>query len=643
MSWAEGLSADQCDVVETPVQHARVLAGPGTGKTHGLVRRAEFLLQVLPEQATLLALTFTRAAAAEMRDRLAERLGLDAERVKVSTLHAYALAQLMVNDTTYLPRPLRIVGDWEERHVVVEELKHLSSYRTVKEVEKALQALGNDWDTLQADLQTWDERSASPVFYGAWINHRSVYGYTLRSELVYQLLQELRADPGLAPRVQPSAILVDEYQDLNHCELTTVRELAERLDATVFAVGDDDQSIYSFRHAAPAGIRDFAGDYPDAADLRLSECWRCGPKVVDLATRVIGQEHGRAAKTLVSTSGADDQIDLVRFDDQQDEALGLAQLIDSEIEAGTPPEQILVLFKKDRSGAVSRELDEQLFSLGHSAHRPRVQDDEDLDLVRLEQYLQLAVALAAGEVDHLSLRGLLQLEPNGVGSTTLLRVLDLAIDRGVRFADALELLRVDKSIGLHGRDRLIGAADAIYTKARELAPLEGETLEAYVDRAALALGIDEDALAPLRTALDGRKPAPELDDLAPAADAEHLQDLLSALHRLADVVPAAVEGLVTLTTMHGAKGLTADVVIVCQLEDEAMPGPELNQAEADEQRRLLYVSITRARRRLVLTYCAARTGAQGFGTGFTLSARQDITRFLRGEKLRATTIARLLP
>lgn len=643
MTWAEGLSTDQRHVVETLAQRARVLAGPGTGKTHGLVRRAEFLLQVLPEQATLLALTFTRAAAAEMRDRLADRLGAQAERVKVSTLHAYALGQLMGSDTTYLPQPLRIVGNWEERHVVVEELKHLSSYRTVKEVEKALQALSNDWDTLQADLQTWDQRSASPGFYGAWINHRDVYGYTLRSELVYQLLQELRADPGLAPRVQPSAILVDEYQDLNRCELTTVGELAGRLDATVFAVGDDDQSIYSFRHAAPAGIRDFEGDYPGAADLRLSECWRCGPKVVQLASRVISQEHGRAVKILESTSGADDRIDLVRFNDQHDEALGLAQLIDSEIAAGTAPERILVLFKKDRNGTVSRELDEQLFALGHLAHRPRLQDDEDLDLVRLEQYLQLAVAFAAGEVDHLSLRGLLQLEPNAIGNATLLKVLDLAIDRGVRFADALELLRVDNPIGLQRRDRLLDAVDAIYTKAQELAPLEGETLETYVNRAGNSLGIDEHSLAPLRQVLDSQEPASEPDDPHASADTEHLQDLLSALHGLADVVPAAVKGLVTLTTMHGAKGLTADVVIVCQLEDEAMPGPDLTQAAADEQRRLLYVSITRARRRLVLTYCAARTGAQGYSTGFTLSSRQSLTRFLRGEGLVATTMARLLP
>ena len=644
MSWAEGLSDDQRDVVQTPVQHARVLAGPGTGKTHGLVRRAQFLLQVLPGDATLLALTFTRAAAAEMRARLTERLGSDAERVKVSTLHAYALGQLMGNHTTYLPQPLRIAGDWEQRHVVVEELKQLTGYRTVKKVEQALLALANDWDTLQADLQSWDDRSADPGFYGDWTNHRDVYGYTLRSELVYQLLQELRADPGLTPRVQPSAVLVDEYQDLNRCDLATVRELAERSGATVFAVGDDDQSIYSFRHAAPAGIRDFAVDYPGAADLRMSECRRCGPVVVDLATRVIRQEHGRTPKTLVSTSGATDRVDLVRFADQHEEATGLAQFISSEIVAGTPPEQILVLFKKDRGGSVSRALHEQLSALGHSTYRPRLQDEQDPSLVRLQLYLQLAVALDADEVDHLSLRGLLQLETNGVGATTLQAVLRLAIDQGVRYADALELLRTGDPIGLRGRLRLLRAVDAIYAQARDVAPVGGEAIEDYIERIARALGIDGDSLTPLRTVLAAQSPSAGPDDVdAGSEPQQHIQDLLAALNGVADTVPVAMPGLVTITTMHAAKGLTADVVVVCQLEDETMPGPELTRAQADEQRRLLYVSLTRARRRLLLTYCAARTGPQSFSTGFTRTPRQDLTMFLRGEKLCAVTITSLLP
>lgn len=641
MTWSEGLTPAQEEVAGAAVGHARLLAGPGTGKTHVLVRRAEFLLEALPDDQTLLALTFTRAAAAEMRERLAQRLGDAAERVKVSTLHAYALGQLMTNRTTYLPQPLRIAGDWEERHIVQDELKHLTG-KSIKEVQDALRALANDWDTLTADLQGWEERYADPGFHGAWLTHRDVYGYTLRSELVYQFLNELRGEPGLVPRTQPQVILVDEYQDLNRCDLNTVRELVRRCAATVFGVGDDDQSIYSFRQAAPAGIRDFQQPefYPGADDLRLTECLRCGPEVVALATWVIDQELGRTPKVLTSVSGVDDSIDLIRFGDQHEEAVGIASLIDAEITTGTRPEDILVLFRKDRSGRVSQALDEQLYAAGHLAYRPRLQETQDEDLVRLQMYLQLATTLAEGDVDHLSLRALLELEDNRVGRSTILRVVDLAIEQGRRFADAIDLLRsASHGMGQAARTRLCAAVDDIYGQARELAPLPTETLDAFVERVAAQLQVEEASLVAVRHAMASRTAVEP--GLVP--DPRQLVgDLLLALNGLADTVPPAVPGNVTLTTMHAAKGLTADVVVVCQLEDEELPGGDADQATQDEARRLLYVSLTRARRRLVLSHCGNRTGAQGFGRGGPRAARQDLTRFLRGRGLKAQTLQSLL-
>lgn len=423
--WSEGLRDSQHLVVGTEVGHARLLAGPGTGKTHVLVRRAQFLLKSGLTPRGLLALTFTRAAAAEMRARLAERLGAQAEQVRVATLHSYALALLLRCESTYLPQPLRIIGDWEERHVVVAELGDALG-RSVKDIGKNLTALANDWDTLTVSGRDWVDGGADPAFVAAWQAHRQVYGYTLRSELVYQLRNELHADPGLSPADPADVILVDEYQDLNRCDLSAIAELARRCNADVFAAGDDDQSIYSFRAAAPAGIRDFLKDYPGAGDLLLEECLRCGSKITDLANWVIRQEPGRVNKQLISVTDDPGAVTLVRFEDQHHEAAGIADLVHAAVTAGTPPEDILILFHSDRGGRNSRDLVAALQARGHQAYLPRHIDDEDLDLVRLQEYLLLAQALGQQRMDDLALRSLLELEGNGIGESTLRAVRERA-------------------------------------------------------------------------------------------------------------------------------------------------------------------------------------------------------------------------
>jgi DNA helicase-2/ATP-dependent DNA helicase PcrA len=203
MSWDDDLWAEQRNAAGYTRGNRVLLAGPGTGKTFVLVRRIEYLVtehDIDPRRIT--ALTFTRAAAAEMRDRLQARLGELGSRVKVSTLHSYALRELLKAGGEEFPQPLRVVGDWEERWVVIEELARLLS-RRVRDISNdrgtgALDRLADDWDTLAIDDHGWEVGFADPEFLSAWRSHREVYGYTLRSELVYQLLVELRASAGIS-------------------------------------------------------------------------------------------------------------------------------------------------------------------------------------------------------------------------------------------------------------------------------------------------------------------------------------------------------------------------------------------------------------------------------------------------------------
>jgi len=183
LAWDDGLREQQKDVTGSPRGDAVLLAGPGTGKTFVLVRRVQFLVEVhglRPREVT--ALTFTRAAAAEMRQRLETRLGSEGRAVRVSTLHSFALRELLREGARDLPEPVRVVGDWEERYIVVEELGRMLG-RHVGVVRDDLIRLGDDWDTLAADGEGWEEGYPDAAFLGAWRRHREVYGYTLRSEL----------------------------------------------------------------------------------------------------------------------------------------------------------------------------------------------------------------------------------------------------------------------------------------------------------------------------------------------------------------------------------------------------------------------------------------------------------------------------
>lgn len=426
-----------------------------------------------------------------------------------------------------------------------------------------------------------------------------------------QATQRPVSDPGMPNRNRP-------FAGQPHLHLPGVAQQATPGDAGCHHRGANRRRSTST--AAPRQRHDRAGgaagdaDAEDAAGL-------IADAAVSTALEVVSSARGGRA-----FAGAG-----------QEEATALARLIDEAISAGTAPDQILVLFNRDRNGAVSRGLDEALFSLGHSAHRPRTQDDDDLDLVRLQQYLQLAASLRTDSIDHLALRGLLELEDNRVGVATLHTVVDRAVEMGLQFADLIERLRNPQASGLPRRAHLLRAVDGIYDRARALEPGAGESLRTGVERVASELNVEAQTLDVVRQLLDSGA----VTDPGPGS-AAHPQQLLAALNGLSDALPSAVPGNVTITTMHGAKGLTADMVIVCQLEDETLPGDATGPEEA-ESRRLLYVSITRARRRLVLAYCGTRTGAQQYrrGRAGALAARQ-LTRFLRDRGLRAVSARGLL-
>jgi DNA helicase-2/ATP-dependent DNA helicase PcrA len=510
---------------------------------------------------------------------------------------------------------------------VVQELSGLLG-RNVAAVQDAITRLADDWDTLAADGAGWEQGFADPQFLDAWRQHREIYGYTLRSELVYQLLCELRSNPAFSPIPPATVVLVDEYQDLNLCELTTIRILAERSDAEVFAAGDDDQSIYSFRHAHPIGIRRFAEDYDGAAGPILKECLRCGDRIVQLANWLIAQEMGRIPKQLISVTEWPAEVHLIRFVNQDDEARSVARIVQAEIAHGTAPEEVLILLRADRNGQVSHPIAERLSQLGLRPYLARAGETEQPEIQMLLEYLILAQTLSEEErVDDLALRALLELEPNGIGATRLWAVTEYCRANHIRFNEGIDHFRGHPDdYQANGLTGLLSATDSVLQRAQSFEQGPDETFEDWLSRMCRALDITGDALGTVLAIGLQAQTEIERHENEGLAGMSFAQAMSASMTKLGDTLPSRYTGYVTVTTMHGAKGLSADIVIVLQAEDEVMPG-NAGAPEYDELRRLLYVSLTRARRKLLIGACTRRSGPQRFVGNREVPVRH-LTRFL---------------
>jgi DNA helicase-2/ATP-dependent DNA helicase PcrA len=629
MPWDDGLQPEQRNAAGYAGTHARLLAGPGTGKTRCLTRRVCFLIEdrnVEPEQ--ICALTFTRAAAHELRRRVKSEVG-DERVPRISTLHSFALRQLLRNSArlTSLPQPLRIADDWEERHIILEDLKALLNLSKIDNARGLLNELSADWQRLTADETNWHQRFPNPAFLGAWREHREIYGYVLRAELVYQLKRALEQDGDFTLDGPPSHLLVDEYQDLNRCDLAVVKAIADR-GAEVYVAGDDDQSIYGFRMAHPEGIRRFPQDYPGARELALEVCKRCDKEILDLGLFVARQDFRRIDKPLradAGRSGAETAI--LRFQDQNEEAQGVATLCrhlidDRELQ----PDQILILMRSDHNGAFSSVLRNAL-----EAREVPVgvgtADTNPLNVPPGRQVLAFLRLLDNG-TDHLAWRTLLKLRKNGIGPKAVDMVYGAARGHNRRFADALQMICNDPSSGGRHGGRIKTEVEAIQAILGEFSALlpSREEIEEEID---LTEAIRQIVQRLVGDEVQRQAIQRQFALAIHAAEPRSINDLVRALEvSREDIEQELDEGKVNILTMHKAKGLTAEAVIIVAAEDEYLPGRAEGEA-VDDERRLLYVSLTRAKHHLFITYCDQRTGAQRHTGRTSGQLRRSLTRFLR--------------
>ncbi len=619
MAWQDGLSPEQESAASAPGPHTRLLSGPGTGKTRTITNRIAFLIEELSVDAEdILVLTFGRAAARELRERLDE---LSVPVPMVSTIHAFALRQLLKNGgAPELPTPIFIADDFDERYVVDEDLKTILR-RSVRQVQKSFQNLASDWETLNVETEDWESNHPDPAFLAAFREHRTVYGYTLRSELVYRVKRALQERPEFEIEREFRYVIVDEYQDLNKCELAVVQALEAR-GADLFVAGDDDQSIYSFRHAFPQGIREFSETYPGAAEEELEVCHRCAKDILAVARAVAEQDVRSVPKALRPREDAPDGVaEVLAFRNGSSEAEGVAALIHYLVNVeGVPANEVLVLQRMDRANGFSQPIIEALDDLGIRGLRISnpfaILEESD------GRQVVCALRLLVNREDSLAWRELLELRKNGVGGATLRAVYDLAREQGGTFAAALQTVRANPGVlQAANRSRLAADLEAIEEILEKGEPLLEEEMPAALTQL-LQLVLERDDVAEYFEVLL----------LLAGEDPKSLQQVFSGLQAVRDYIDEVMrqgeEDAVRFMSMHAAKGLTATAVIVPNCEDQLIPGNAEGEVEEGDERRLLYVSLTRARSHLYVTYAAKRSGLQA-RAGRADSSHQ-LTRFLQG-------------
>ena len=567
--------------------HARLLAGPGTGKTLTLTRRVMTLIEqgVLPSE--ILIVTFTRAAAAELRGRVTRDLKPNQAVPRISTLHAFALRQLVRNSDVVetLPRPFRVADDWEERNIIFEQLKRVLGYK-VQLVRELFIQLSADWESLEAEVPDWADKFIDPVFLGGWRDQRTAFGYTLRSELLYQVKRSLEQTGNFRLESEFKHLLVDEYQDLNRCDLAVIRSITDR-GAEHFAAGDDDQSIYGFRKAHPEGIRRFPSDYAPSKSLTLSICMRCDRRIIALAEFVANQDTGRIPKVLTPRPGAaGGEVHILWFPQENSEALGVSTICQFLIGVkGLEPRDVLILVRTDHQGAYSSKLTDRLrkdnLPVNSSASDPLDTDGG--------RRLKAVTQLLSNPDDSLSICTWLLLA-DGIGHATIQALHQVASDDGLRISHAARRLQRQPKLLPQAGTRIKSALDDLdlvldrwsgrFTSADGQAQLTRELTDLASDL--------------IHNGEERMKVRDFLIDQVRQSGVSNLSGLLSAMSstRL-DTEPDSSKDAINIMTMHKAKGLSAEAVIILGAEDELIPGKAVKSNEVADDRRLLYVSLTR--------------------------------------------------
>ena len=680
------LNDPQREAVLTTEGPLLVLAGAGSGKTRVLTYRIAYMIESCGvEPWEILAITFTNKAAAEMRERLGQLIGPGARGMWVSTFHSMCVRVLRANAQVLgFTQNFTIYDDSDSKALVKDIMYNLGidtksfPVNTIRsKISQAKNELitANDYQEQASDFL---ERTVARVYLALQERLKQANAFDFDDLLFYTyLLFKHHKNVLRAYQDRFHYLLVDEYQDTNKAQYEITRYLAQR-DKNIMVVGDDDQSIYSWRGADIRNILGFENDYPTCKVVKLEQNYRSVGTILDAANAVIAHNKKRKEKRLFTAQEQGDKIHVYLASDGRDEGVWIASQIEKRVRetaregagagagmgvcegAGVNYNDIAILY---RTNAQSRSLEDMLLRAGIPYRIVGgVKFFERAEIKDLMAYLTLIVNPA----DDIAAQRVINVPRRGIGKTTIERISALAAEEQLSFLDAASLAVADMSFRAGVRSAL-GSFVSLIAQASSYEGNLRAIVEMIIDKSGIVTALElenttesrarvenikefltvvdefvathdeDDALfeAPSVEGSDGEAPdgeAPagntpsseafENNDSTTEASAgdtpsqpartlrgNSLADFIEWVRLRTDLDSLTADGAaVTLMTIHAAKGLEFDTVFVAGMEETIFPHMNslMDPTGVEEERRLAYVAITRARKKLYLTCASSR-------------------------------------
>jgi DNA helicase-2/ATP-dependent DNA helicase PcrA len=617
-----GLNPPQREAVTYGDGPLLILAGAGSGKTRVLTHRIAYLVRTERVRAgEILAITFTNKAAQEMRERVELLLGRRTRAMWVMTFHS-ACARMLRSEAPRLgySKSFTIYDQADSRRQIKRVLDDLGvdpkrytpaaigaqisdAKNKLRDADAYRQIVGSFFEQTVADVYDLYEREMHRA------NAMDFDDLLVRAVNVLELFPEVRERYANTFR----HVLVDEYQDTNHAQYRWLQLLAGE-HRNLAVVGDDDQSVYSFRGADIQNILGFQDDYPDAKTIRLEQNYRSTQTILSVANAVVAHNRGRMAKSLWTDLGEGDPVKVREMPDEHAEGRYVAGEIERLVDQGVSREEIAVFY---RTNAQSRVLEDTLVRaeigyqvIGGTKFYERA---EIKDAVAYLNWLVNPQDIGAFSRVANSPR-------RGIGQTSLGRVIAHANTTGEPIWDVASSPAAVPALGtaaVRAFERFMATMHVLRERVAADAPVAQ-----LLDETLQETGYLESLEAERTIEAQGRiENLQELIEVAREYDAGNpegtLADFLQQISLVADTDQLRDdEGLVTLMTLHNAKGLEFPIVFMIGMEDGVFPHSRaLDEGTLEEERRLCYVGITRAQRDLYLTYARQRTlfGAREYG------------------------------
>lgn len=621
--WLAGLTEAQVEAVTHIDGPLLVLAGPGSGKTRVITHRVASMIEQGIRPYHILAITFTNKAAREMKERL-ERMGVG-RGCTMCTFHSLAARLLReFSDKAGLPPGFSIYDDGDQKAAMRDALKKCEldskTFPPARLLNK-ISAYKNDIKLPEdIEVEEYDfQAKITKRIYKAYQDILAANGALDFDDLLIRLALLLRDEPEIRRRLNEryQYVMVDEYQDTNHCQYQIARGLSLS-HGNLMATGDPDQSIYGWRGADIGNILAFEEDYPDAKVVRLEENFRSTPEVLQMADEVICRNTQRKAKKLYTSKPPGRECELLACASEYDEARCMVNWVKKLRGDGVEYRDMAVFY---RVNSMSRVLEEALRKEKVPYQIVRgVEFFKRKEIKDMLAYLRLLV----NPSDQVALKRVINTPTRGIGNTTVNRIFDHHEQSGSELWDLIRDPSQVSSLGAAAQTKVKKFAALIDALRGKLEKPVATIMEKTYELSGLSeqheAARDDDAKANVDELINS---AVMYDQ---EAEESSLEDYLQQIALISDADAYDEQaGAVSLMTLHAAKGLEFPAVLIVGVEDGLLPHNRNahDPKHVEEERRLLFVGMTRAQERLTMSYARQRVMQGSTQVGI-------LSEFLRG-------------